>query len=244
MSESKSEAAARLRIHLEAASRLREAALALPQSRAAMMALRKWQSERLARTYPDLLAHPRHRGPALFFFEELYGPKDLSGRDRDVQRILPTMTRLLPTAALSTIADAIELDALSETLDSALLQVLAGQGGANAPLTETAYAQAYRACANRAERARQIDFVTTIGTELESLTRVPLLEGTIRLMAGPAKAAGLTGLHHFLATGFSTFKKMGDASEFLGTIVGRETLLMQRLFDGVPAPFAGLTPAP
>lgn len=244
MSESKSEAAARLRTHLEAATRLRAGAMADRRRRDAVMALRRWQSERLARTYPDLLAHPCYRGPARFFFEELYGPKDLSARDRDVHRILPTMTKLLPTAALSTIADAIELDALSEALDSALLQVLAGQGGANAPLTEAAYAQAYRACANRAERARQIDFVTTIGSELESLTRIPLLEGTIRLMAGPAKAAGLTGLHHFLATGFSTFKKMGDASEFLDTIVGRETLLMQRLFDGVPAPFADLTPAP
>jgi hypothetical protein len=243
LSESKSEAAARLRTHLEAATRLRAAAMADRRRRDAALALRRWQSGRLARTYPDLLAHPRYRGPALFFFDELYGPKDLSGRDRDVQRILPTMTRLLPAAALSTIADAIELDALSESLDAALLAALDAQGGDAAKLTEPAYAGAYRACANRPERERQIAFVETIGTELEALTRIPLLEGTIRLMGAPARAAGLSGLHNFLATGFSTFKKMGDAGEFLGTIAGRETLLMKRLFDGTPDPFAGLAPA-
>jgi len=243
LSESKSEAGARLRTHLEAATRLRAGAMAERRRRDAVMALRRWQSERLARTYPDLLAHPRYRGPALFFFEELYGPKDLSGRDRDVQRILPTMTRLLPAAALSTIADAIELDALSESLDAAFLAALEAQGGDATQLTESSYADAYRACANRPERERQIAFVETIGSELEALTRVPLLEGTIRLMGGPAKAAGLSSLHNFLATGFSTFKKMGDAGEFLGTIVGRETLLMKRLFEGSPDPFAGLVPA-
>ena len=235
--------AARLRIHLEKASSLRAGAMAAADTRAAMMALRRWQSERLARTYPDLLAHPRHRGPALFFFEELYGPKDLSGRDRDVQRILPTMTRLLPAAALSTIADAMELDALSEQLDSALLAALKAQGGDTTALTEESYARAYRACANRPERERQIAFVQTIGGELEALTRVPLLEGTIRLMAAPARAAGLSALHNFLAVGFSTFKKMGKAADFLATITRRETLLMERLFDGHPAPFDALEAA-
>lgn len=243
--EGKPAAAARLRTHLEAASSLRAASSAKPEARAAMIALRQWQVERLARTYPDLLAHPRYRAPALFFFEELYGPKDVTGRDRDVQRILPTMTKLLPAAALSTIADAMELDALSEQLDGALIAALYREQGrepgtALAAITEAHYARAYRACANRPERERQIGFVTLIGSELEALTRVPLLSSTISLMGGPARAAGLTGLHGFLATGFSTFKKMGPASEFLGTVAGRETVLMKRLFEAAPDPFAGL----
>ena len=71
---------------------------------------------------------------------------------------------------------------------------------------------------------------------------MPFLEGTIRLMAGPARATGLAHLHNFLASGFSTFKKMGNTREFLGLLIGRETLLMQRLFEGVQEPFGGLVP--
>lgn len=33
---------------------------------------------------------------------------------------------------------------------------------------------------------------------------------------------------------------MDGATEFLGTIVGRETVLMNRLFDGTPDAFVGL----
>ncbi len=239
MQETKAQAAARLQLHLEAVSRLRTGALAASGKRATVMALRRWQSQRLARTYPDLLAHPRYNAPARFFFEELYGPKDFSQRDADVLRILPKMRALLPAAALSTIADAVELDSLSETLDAALLRELGPV--ASTGFTETAYARAYRACNNREQRARQIHFVAETGADLDALTRIPLLEGTIRLMAGPARLAGLSDLHAFLATGFATFKKMGGAEEFLGTIVGRETVLMDRLFAGVPDPFAGLT---
>ena len=178
MSESKHLAAERLRAHLETASRLRAAALAAPGTRAALMALRQWQSARLVRTYPDLLAHPRYRAPALFFFNELYGAQDLTGRDRDVARMLPTMTKLLPASALSTIADAAELDALTEQLDHTLLQALQEEWrlapGTPLPvIDEATYARAYRACDNRPARTRQIGFVAAIGTELEALPACP-----------------------------------------------------------------------
>jgi len=245
VTETKAQAAARLQTHLVAVSRLRSAALVDPATHAATMTLRQWQSARLTRTYPDLLGNPRYRAAALFFFDELYGAKDLSGRDRDVQRILPTLTKLLPATALSTIADAIELDALSETLDGALLRALGyAPGSVLEPITEISYARAYHACANREARIRQIGFVAAIGNDLQALTRIPLIESTIRLMAAPARMAGLGELHGFLRIGFATFKKMGDAGEFLDIITKRETLLMRRLFDGVPAPFAGLTPTP
>jgi hypothetical protein len=246
--ETKAQAGARLQNHLEAVRRVRAQALAAPASRKSVMLLRHWQAERLARTYPDLLANPRYHAPARFFFEELYGPKDFSRRDADLLRILPKMQALLPAAALSTVADAVELDGLSERLDAALLAQLGHPPGSAralppAALTDASYARAYRACANSDQRARQIEFVAAIGADLDGLTRVPLLDGTIRMMGTPARLAGLAGLHEFLATGFSTFKKMGGATEFIGTIVGRETVLMKRLFEGAPDPFGGLVRA-
>ncbi len=222
---------------------MRGQALAGAASRKSVMVLRRWQSDRLARTYPDLLASPRYNAPARFFFEELYGPKDFSRRDADVLRILPKMKALLPAAALSTIADAVELDSLTETLDAALLRELGYPPGTADALPATAHRSQLR---RRLPRLRQPStratnqFVAAIGADLDALTRIPLLEGTIHMMGAPARLAGLSDLHDFLATGFSTFKKMGGATEFIGTIVGREAILMHRLFDGAPAPFSGL----
>ena len=61
-------------MHLAAVARVRRAAYADPADKAAAMRLKAWQSERLGRTYPDLLASARYRDAALFFLNELYGP--------------------------------------------------------------------------------------------------------------------------------------------------------------------------
>ena len=49
-----------------------------------------------------------------------------------------------------------------------------------------------------------------------------LLRGTLRMMRGPAAAAGLAELQHFLEQGFDTFKSMKGAQHFLGTVRQRE----------------------
>ena len=87
--------------------------------RAPVLALKAWQAARLARTYADLHASERYRGATQFFLEELYGARDFSQRDTEIEHILPKLTRLLPEAALDTIAGAVELDELSEQLDQA-----------------------------------------------------------------------------------------------------------------------------
>jgi hypothetical protein len=200
--------------------------------------VRAWQADRLARTYPDLLASPRFGRAAAFFLSDLYGPKDFSERDEAVARIVPTLAALLPAAAIETIALAIELDGLSESLDQRLAQALrSGQPAANAlEITEQAYAEAYRRGA-KADRERQIELVGRIGAGLDRVSRKPLIAGALRLMAGPAHAAGLGALHEFLASGFEAFRHMRGADEFLATIAARETRINDRLFAGVPRPF-------
>ena len=64
--------------------------------------LREWQAARLADTHADLLASPRFGEAAAFFLAELYGPKDFSLRDAEVERILPMLTAMLPQNNLST----------------------------------------------------------------------------------------------------------------------------------------------
>ena len=159
---------------------------------AAHLALKAWQAERLQLTYADLLAHPRYRHAALFFLNDLYGARDYSQRDADVARILPKLTALLPAAALSAIADAVELDALSEQLDHELRAALTA---ANAEaITANAYASAYRGCANRQAREHQIALTHAIGSALDKLTRTAFLEASIKMMRKPAGLAGLAEL--------------------------------------------------
>jgi len=57
----------------------------------------------------------------------------------------------------------------------------------------------------------------------------------LKMMRGPAAAAGLSSLQHFLETGFDTFaamaKRPGGAEAFLEIIRLRETGLIDLLFD-------------
>src|SRR5690606_3050232 len=99
---------------------LRRSVAADQQARAWVHAVKSWQAHRLARTHRDLLSEPRHGPAARFFLQDLYGAKDFSQRDAELAKIVPMMVRLLPDAALATIADAVEMDALSERMDLAL----------------------------------------------------------------------------------------------------------------------------
>ena len=235
--EGKAEASARLARSLERATSARRAAFGHPERAARHLALKQWQADRLAGTYSDLLEDPRYREAATFFLTDLYGAKDYSQRDADVARILPKLTAMLPAAALSTIADAVELDALSEELDAAMVARLPPQ--AVAPLAADTYATAYRACKNRQERSHQIALMRQIGDALDRLTHMPLLEGTLRLMRGPAKLAGLAHLQGFLERGFGAFKRMNGAAPFLDAVQSRESRVMDALFAGAANPFGG-----
>jgi hypothetical protein len=194
------------------------------------LCLKTWQSERLARTYADLLGHPRYRPAAEFFLTELYGVKDFTARDAEIERVVPTLVHLLPARALSTLSEAMRMDLLSESLDADMVAQLRRLGRAD-KIDDRAYADAYRACGRRAEREEQIVLVEDIGRSLERLTRMSMLGTTLKLMKRPAELAGLANLQRFLQHGFEAFRHMGDASFFLETIVTRETELMQRLLD-------------
>lgn len=196
--------------------------------------LRQWQSARLARTHADLLASPLYGVAASFFLDELYGPKDFSERDAEVERILPLMTSMLPVSGLRTLLLAVEVDALSERFDAAMVTVLGSALDRN--LSESAYTAAYCEVGDRAGRLLQIRLVGETGEALDALARKPFVRGALKMMHGPAHLAGLGELHAFLERGFEAFKSMRDASEFLETIVTRERTLAIALFAGRDLP--------
>ncbi|MDS4072219.1 MAG: hypothetical protein RKL24_03610 [Defluviicoccus sp.] len=221
-----------LRESLAKAKALRMAANAQPDATAERLRLRRWQAERLARTHADLLENPRYSAAAQFFLSDLYGPKDFSERDDEIERILPTLLAVLPASGVRTVALAIEVDALSEELDQAMVQALRRGAGVMGEMTANAYAEAYRRCGNRSQRELQIALVGATGQALDRLTRRPLIGTALHLMRVPAHMAGLGELHEFLQRGFDAFRSMGGADDFLRTIAERETGLMEQLFAG------------
>lgn len=236
MTDDKHDYAALLRSNLAHVRALRSASAACHEEQTDRNRLREWQSLRLARTHRDLLDSPRYGPAARFFLDDLYGPKDFSRRDDEVERIVPLMTRLLPSSALRSVAMAVGLDALTEELDGRMLLALRSNG-CMSQIDDKAYAAAYRACGNHDQREQQIRLIDEIGKALAGLTRLPLLARMLRMMRGPAHLAGLAELHDFLERGFAAFKGMGNADEFLTTIRERETALMEHWFgasvDGI-----------
>lgn len=208
--------------------------------------MKRFQAERLAQTHRDLLDSPRYSLATRFFLEDLYGEKDFSQRDAELGRVIPTLTKFLPDQALTTIADAIELDALSEYLDQKMAaHGLVELGGV---WSNARYADAYRAIGGLSEpgfeggasgsalRERQLGLVPKIGQTLDKLVKNPFLGGLLASMGGPARLAGVPAMHDFLTRGFKAFQSMRGAKEFISVIDERERGLSAQILAGRDLP--------
>lgn len=237
------------------AAQLRRVAAEDTELGRAVWIVKSWQAYRLSKTHQDLLSSSRYRAAATFFVEDLYGHHSLVQRDAELARLIPTLTRFLPRSALTTICEAIELDALSESLDHRVanqLMLAARQTELNLAANvvrqkdstalvnrfkaevfdRTAYAEAYRRAGGFAERREQISAVDRIGSALDRLVRKPLLGRLLSSMRAPARAAGLQAIHEFLVRGYTAFKSMGGAEEFMNLVQERERELADALERG------------
>ena len=192
---------------------------------AAVTALKAYQQQRFRRTYADLLASAEYAQAARFFLDELYGPRDFADRDAQFARVVPALVRLFGADLVDTVAALARLHALSEQLDGRMARVIA------LPIDAAGYGQAWRAVGTPAERERQIELTLRVGNDLERLTRKTLLRQSLRLMRGPAAAAGLGALQSFLECGFDTFRALRRPASFLACIADRERALAAALFD-------------
>ncbi len=199
---------------------------------AGLQAVQQWQAQRLQRTYTDYATQPRYRAAIEFFLQDLYGPHDFTQRNRDLRRVLYQWERLLPQRALDALLYALELEALSQSLDVAVAAALGG----TAP-THASYPVAYRKVGRRDERQRQIWLTLAAGRALDSLIEAPAVGIALRTARLPARVLGVAALHAFLERGYNAFKKMAGASELLQAIQQRETTTMHRLFAGSSDPF-------
>lgn len=200
--------------------------------------LRRWQAQRLERSFRRLLEDSR-QGPAIrFFLTDVYGDHDFSRRDADIARVIPMMQRLLPASLLETVAFGIELGVLAQAFDLRMAAALHELAPARKRLDEALYAEAYRAVGLPRLRSRQIDLIRDVGNGLASALRLPGVGMLLRLSRGPAEAAGLAELQGFLERGVGAFTRLGDVSAFLDEIERSERTVSRRLFAGDPDPFA------
>lgn len=213
-------------VSAERAARAADSALA-----ARVVAIKAFQHARFMQTYADLLAGGRYAGAARFFLDDLYGPRDFTERDDQFARVIPGMAKLFSKEISHTVLALAELHALSERMDTAM-----GRAHAVMGVDGASYGRAWRSVGQAAVRERQIVLMLSVGQALDGYTRSALLRHSLRLLRGPAHAAGLGALQEFLERGFDTFREMGGADAFLTLVAERERDLAARLFDGEAAP--------
>lgn len=228
MNTHSSSAADRIRAQMERVAHLR--AQAQQDGLAtAVHQVKQLQARRFRATYADFLVDPRHAAATTFFLDELYGEHDFAQRDAQFARIAGAIERLFPEAVADLAVDLAETHALTETLDHQLAAHWLAQE-ADCPYTER-YVRSWRQTGERDARQRQLLVVLHMGQELQRLTRMKSLLIALRLMRGPAHAAGLAALQQFLENGFAAFATMGDARHFLAAIAEREQRWIDALFD-------------
>jgi hypothetical protein len=202
---------------------------------AALEHLQAWQRARIARTYDDLLGQDAYRPAVNFFLAELYGGLDFRERDQDMSRVMPVMKRFLPDRVLLSMSEAFELQAVSLEFDMAMAVYMEKSGIEELDMGR--YSEAYRAGSERAGRERQIALIRKLAYDLEWLVRKPLVNTLVRLLRGPAHAAGFGKLQQFLEFGLGSFRALDDVSYFNETIYEREWDAMEKLYAGEALPF-------
>jgi hypothetical protein len=211
--------------HLDIVAAERQRRAAQPGLTERVTALKEFQQRRFSHTYADSLRSTRYGAAAHYFLDELYGPNDFTRRDAQFARVAPAIARVFPSEIAETLAILAELHGLSETLDTAM-----GLQLANDRITAIDYIAAWQGVGRASDRERQIELTLRIASHLDRITRVPLLRNALRLMRGPARAAGLSELQRSLETGFDTFRAMKGVEEFVALIALRERILAAALF--------------
>jgi len=197
--------------------------------------LQQWQRRRLAITYSDLMSRESCRPACEFFLDELYGGLDFLKRDQDLDKVMPVMVRFLPGHALGSLAAAFELQAISLEFDIEVSRILSCEGRDELDLP--GYANAYRACGDKPQREKQIELIRRLGIDLGRLVDKPLVSYLVRLLRGPAHAAGFGQLQQFLESGLASFRRLEDRSWFVERIYQREWMAMEKLFAGDEHPY-------
>ena len=145
------------------------------------------------------------------------------------------LTHFLNDRTLLTMSEAFELQAISLEFDIAMAGYMHQRAIRNLDMAR--YCETYRAVGDRPGRERQILLIQELGYDLKRLVRKSFVNVLVRLLRGPAHAAGFGKLQEFLEEGLESFRAMVDVAHFVETIYEREWSAMDGMFSGVEKPF-------
>lgn len=213
-----------IRRHLQHVRELRTARATKPGLASRVAAIKRYQHARFERDYAALLDSARYGAATRFFLNDLYGPVDFADRDDQFERVVPAIARLLPAEIMHTVASLAELHALSEGLDQQMAQALTAD-----VVDDQSYCAAWQTVGGDDDREHQLRLLLKIGGSLDRHTRTPRLGTMLKLMRGPAKAAGMSQLQTFLERGLGAFTAMHGAGEFLDIVANNERRMIVEL---------------
>ena len=186
--------------------------------------------------YDDLRDRPGYDDAINFVVADLTGP-GIADRDRELEKVVPVMTRLLPDKALRALALAMELNARVLAINLGIERelhelIVAGT------VSERDYCLATRRVSTFEESQELVAMTRSAGESLEHIIRVPMIGVLLRSMRTPARLAGVADLQVFLEKGFRTVTAVDDVHEFLGIMEQRMTDVFRHVFE---APAASLS---
>ncbi len=196
-------------------------------------ALQIFQTRRLRRDHQDLARRSEYRRLAEFLFTDIYGPRDFSERDRQMQSLTPLLRRL-PGLTSQDMVQIFQLLHFSDQLDELLVDQLLSMG-VRPDFDEAIYEEAYRLAAGLADRRRQLDEVRNVLLHVHRLARNMLLGPALDSSHLLASAAGLGEIHTFLQHGYHALRPVRNITHFVETVDMRERERLKRIFLAMPA---------
>jgi hypothetical protein len=192
-------------------------------------ALKLYQVNRLRSTYSDLLASKEYGKLGEFFFTDIYGPEDYSRRNNAFKKLSYFLKDAMGERIWTGVEKLIELNDLSEALDSRLLDELLSMG-VSTNITQGDYEAAYRNCNNYDLRVRQIDFMVTSTAFMHEMSRIRAIGWIIRGVRLAAFFIGVGDVMKFLERGYKAFSSTAKIDKFNETIKEREMAILDHIY--------------
>lgn len=197
--------------------------------------LQAFQVQMLTADYADFSAQPRYSALMRFFFSALYAPQDFSQRNASFRTLHDWLVGLIGQDPVRVLAQAIELNDLTESLDDDMVMALRGLGVGDR-ITLADWEQAYRQVNRRADRIRQVEMLVEIGRVLDTVAAVPLVDVQLRAVRPAVALLGWEHVVDFLVEGYAAIRTARPIASALEAIQQREQARIDRLLPPAGEP--------
>jgi len=193
-------------------------------------ALQKFQSERLAETYQDLMTDPQYKKIGHFFFEKLYGPEDFSFRDTSIKKLHKLLKGKVYSGIISAVSKVIELHELSDRLDDRMVEQMMAMGvGENMNMDQ--YQAVYRSLDNYDQRLYQIDLGAEVTQVFYKLSKKWVVAVSLNTVRTAAHLIGMGKIIDFIYEGYEGFRAIKNIDYFFDTVDTREHAWHEELWS-------------